>query len=134
MSHNPAEDLLDFLDTNSTALTQGTNLFHGPPRPVGPGMPEQAVFVIGRGGPPPKRVFTQNTEVRDGAVQVITRSNSWATGFALAQTVHNLAQSATISGYEDVKAKQPEPAFLDQDNQGRYSWSDNYELMYNSTD
>lgn len=134
MSHNPGKDLADYLDTKSTSLTLGTNLFYGPQRAVSTGIPVEATFVIGTPGRPPSRVLGSTGEIRYGGAQVTTRSDSFASGLSLAQTIHNILQASTVTNYEDVRAKQSEPAFGGQDQQLRYLWFDNYELMWNSTD
>lgn len=131
---NPTADVVDYLDTNSTQLTEGTNLFHGPVRAYSTaGAPAQAVFVMASGGRPPNRIFGLASEMRYPNVFVRTRSNDLQTGQTLARNIHNILQSASVTNYEDVQALQSEPTFMGQDTRGLYEWSDGFRVVYNST-
>lgn len=136
MSHNPPVDLMRHLDSQSTALTAGVNLFRGPVRAPSSNVPVEAVFLNGDGGPPASRVFGGATEVRHPTITTIIRSNGYDSGYALAQTVYDKLQSASPSTgnvYMDVMALQSEPSFLQQDKNMHYFWSINWRVTYQTT-
>ncbi len=134
MANNPGVDIATYLDTNSTALTLGTNLFVGPVRPYSTGMPVKAVFVLANGGREADRTLGSTTtiEVRHPAIQIRTRSTSFASGESLAQTIHSTLQSAQPSSYMDVYSRQSAPAFIEQDERGHYHFSDNFVATYST--
>lgn len=133
MSHNPTKDITDYLDTNSTALTVGTNLFYGLVRSVSSDCPAESVFVMASGGRQPARVFGSSGEIRYPRIQVRIRSDTFQNGYTLAQTVFGILQSATPTNYMDVVAQQSEPTFLGADERGLMHWSINYLAKFNTT-
>lgn len=139
MSHNPPKDVADYLHSNSTALTRGTNLFYGPVRSSTQGVPVEAVFVLGYGGPAPQRTFGTSTsmEIRHGNVQLTIRSDVYLTGVALARIAYNTLQSATALStsvtYMDVRALQTEPTYMGMEHNKDHLWSLNFEITYEST-
>lgn len=139
MAHNPPKDLADYLDTNTTALTIGTNLFYGPERGSTSGVPVDAVFVKGFGGPPPQRTFGTSTsmEIRRSNIQVMVRSDTYLTGLALARTIYGIVQSATSLStsvtYMDVQAQQTEPIYLGMEYNREHLWSLNFTTVYQSS-
>lgn len=133
MAQNPTKDITDYLDSNSTALTVGTNLFYGLVRSVSSDCPVESVFVMASGGRQPARVFGSSGEIRYPRVQVRVRSNTFQSGYSLAQTVLGILESATPTNYMDVEAQQSEPTFLGADERGHHHWSINYIAKFNST-
>ena len=136
MAHEPALDLLNYLDAQTTTLTKGTNLFRGPVRAHSTAMPIQSAFVNSFDGRPPDRVLGTATEIRHASVSVIVRSSGFDPGLTLAWTVYTKLQSASPStgnAYMDVRALQSNPNYLEQDKNLHHFWSLNFEVTYAST-
>lgn len=143
MSLDPAADITNYLDTNSTQLTLATNLFIGAVKPVvvaastsKTSIPVAAVFVRAEAGQAPLRVLGTAMEVRQPGLQILTRAQSYSSGRALAMHVHDTLQSVSPSSYMDVMARQSEPAYLGEDKAeagGAHLFSDNFLIRYQTT-
>jgi hypothetical protein len=132
MANDPEIDLAAYLNgktgsQSAVTLAEGTNLFTGPVRPVETGMPAEAVFVLNGGGPPAMPYFSSPISDRQSGVQVRVRSNpgDYAGGSELARDLFALVHEAPLSGYTYVLARQSEPNYLSQDDQGCHEWSIN---------
>ena len=148
MPHRPNLDLATALDTfvattptPNVTLTLDTNLFAGPVRPPGDGIPEQAVFVNQTGG----RLidtFRTTTPTRVATLQVRVRGNPDEFGEvdALARDIlvkiHNLAVSpvdVSAANYMAVLNVDGEPLNLGQDDKEHWEFSINVEMTYDNS-
>lgn len=124
------EDLVDYLDTNSALVTEGTNLFAGP-------MPEDpdvciAVTHYGSQGSDAYVMGASLTapgyEVEE--VQLMVRHTSRATGRSTANTLHALLanlHSTTINARSYFAVEDQGPPFtIGQDQNGRWRFVSNY--------
>lgn len=128
----PTVDLAGYLDTNSTRVTLGTNLFYGLVRESDNDFPGECVFVMNVGGRTPDRTFSTTIEIRYSDVQIRVRSTSVANGESLVDHIYRVLQSASPTNYLDVRSF-GNPVFLEEDEKMNYHWALNFTLMYNST-
>lgn len=122
-----AADMVTYLDANVGALTAGTNLFEGPVRAVGTGVPDEAVFCIVTGGPAPEPFINAGNVVEERVHSLLLRVRSepgeFNSGQTLARSVRDAAHRASISGYLDVSIRECDPAYLGSDDEERHNWS-----------
>lgn len=129
----PTQDIASYLDTNTTQLTLGTNLFYGLVREHSTLLPAKSVFIANVGGRSPSRIMASTgQEIRYEDLQVRVRSTGWSDGEALVKTVYGILQSAKPTNYLDVRSI-GNPVFLEQDSNLHYHWSLNFRATYNST-
>ena len=135
MPHNPGKDFVDALDAAIGAtLTKGTDLFHGPKKPVGPGVPAKAVFVMPTGGAPPvddHGIGAEATSLFAPTVQALVRGDQgdYDAGLILAQAVRDTGHKMSVAGYLDCLLLSSEPIWLGFDPEDHPEWSINFELM-----
>jgi hypothetical protein len=135
----PDLDVANFLAGSGLGLTLGTNLFVGSIRPAsssGPSMPPQAVFVISTPGPAPLTFKGAGQgSLSMGMIQVRLRSqpNDFLTAQTLSRQIRDTLHRATIAGYVYVVARQSEPQYLGQDQQGNEEFSLNFDLWRAAT-
>jgi len=114
-------------------LTLGTNLFRGPVRPVSPGVPESAVFVLAGGGPAPVPYLDAaehgDTYFFDVQVRIRGSREAFATTRTLARGIRNALHRASISGYLSVLVRESEPTYLGFDGSERPEFSVNAQLV-----
>lgn len=98
------------LIATDAAWTTDTNLFRGQLRPVGTGVPQEAIFVRDTSGPEPID-FLAVQEWRPRA-QVIYRGNRgvFGTTHATARTIYTLVHDILPAGYFECRAITPGPA------------------------
>lgn len=126
-------DIATVLAAGGIGLTSGTNLFTGPERPIGDGIPDEAVFVLASGGYPPEPFIDgSGQDYCISTVQIIVRSaiRSHDSGQTLARDVRDCVHKATIAGYVDLRVREAEPNYLGQDEQELHTWSLNMELQH----
>ena len=120
--------------TGSNGLVSGTNLFAGPVRAPGTGVPDKAVFVLATGGPPPMPFILggSGTDYCRSTVQVRVRSDQedFPTGQTLARALRTLLHKNILSGYIDVRVRESEPNYLGQGELGHHEWSINLEMEH----
>ena len=127
------KDLADVLAAASIGLTKGMNLFRGPPRAAGGGIPHQAVFVLAWGGPSP--IPLHDGSKRDlimSRVQITVRGapEKFDDGQTLARAVKKALHEKPPSGYIDVTVQESEPLYLKQDEYGHHEWVINIEAKH----
>lgn len=132
MAQIPPVDLANHLAAAGIGLIPGSNLFVSPVLPASEGVAQDAVFILGYGGPPPARVLQggPRQEIRRARVQVRVRSASIPAGLERCRAIYNAVESAAPPGYMDVVALQSEPMYLEQDDNGAHHWVLNFELTY----
>jgi hypothetical protein len=133
MAETLDEDVVTELAASGLGLVSGTNLFTGPERSVGDGIPDQAVFVLATGGAPPAPFIDgSGVDYCWSTVQITVRSavRSFHSGQALARSVRNAIHEASISGYVDVRAREAEPNYLGADEQEMHTWTINVEMEH----
>lgn len=133
MSHTPARDIVDYLNTNVAALTKGTNLFPTTILPAVGQVPINAVFAFGIGGAGPGRSMGEVSEFRTPIVNVRVRNASFNSGDIVTRAIMDALQAASISGYLDVVALDSEPLANGQDDDGRYLWTQSFLMRYKET-
>ncbi|KPJ59103.1 MAG: hypothetical protein AMJ46_12620 [Latescibacteria bacterium DG_63] len=125
----PAAAMVTYLAANVGALTAGTNLFEGPVRPVGTGIPDKAVFVLATGGPAPEPFLAGDASSPDEErvhsllIRVRSEPGEFNNGQTLARSVRDAAHRASVAGYLDVSIRECDPAYLGADDEGRHEWS-----------
>ena len=82
---SPAKEIADYLDTQITGLTSGTNLFIGSE----PNAPADVVTVYDSGGFAPDQTMDGSYFVNRPTVQVRVRNTSYTTGRAEAETIRD---------------------------------------------
>ncbi len=132
MTHNPAKDVRDLLDSDATlGLTTGTNLFLGTQRAVGGNIPVDAVFIHGNSGIPPLRSMGEVAEVRRPLVNIRVRWSSFGPGDQKIRDIMNVLQASSVTTYlSNVLLTESEPLPLGQDEQGNSMWSLGCEIVY----
>lgn len=132
MPFEPGLDVATQLDADA-AFTLGTNLFYGPERPEGDGMPHKAVFCLSSGGPGPEEYADGSGISRwIGVVQIISRSDPgrYADGLAQARLIRDLLHIQPATGYHEWIFQESEPIYLGTDETDRHRWSSNLEVWY----
>lgn len=131
------EDVAGFIDSGSTALTAGTNLFMN----FLPDTPNTAVAVYETGGAPPEFVFGSTTPAwRNPRVQVVSRSTSSQTARTRIETVYRrlagvsntTLQGASGPNYLSITPVQ-DPFLLGRDEQARVTFACNFAVSRPST-
>lgn len=110
----------------------GANVFTGPVRPEGHGIPHAVIFCLASGGPSPTPYLGGSTapSFRAPRVQVRVRSNpgEYAVGVALARSVAAALDKAELAGYVACQLQQAEPIYLGMDDLEHHEWSINVAL------
>jgi len=119
---DPALDIATHLGADATVTiggsdaVLGTNLFPGPKRAAGDGIPEAAIFVLETGGYPPDDTFGTTLPGRTATVQVYIRGPQGADAYSSARATARAAwkslHKASISGYVSIRCMQSEPVYL----------------------
>lgn len=114
------------------SLVSGTNLFSGPERMVGTGIPSAAVFCAPYGGLPPVPYLGNTADVRSFSVQVLVRGDpdTRDTTLTLARQIWNRLQRFAPTGYIDCLCNQSAPVDLGMANDDRPRFSINLSLRY----
>ena len=128
------EEVVDVINANVAALTKGTNLFYGPIRPPGNGIPNKCVFAFINGGNPPESYCDGGAGVslKQPNVQVMIRSDKGSSddyggGSELANDVWEaIHDQSTATGLTyGIKCQQSGPNYLGKDPQDQHIWSIN---------
>jgi len=128
---NPALDLATFLGDNGFGVL-GENIFVGNVKQISEYMPTEAIFVLGETGRASDRVHSGLREIRFPSVQVRVRSYDFGRGVELSLSIYESLYRVILPGYIDCRPLQSEPVFFEQDENGNYEWTVNYELKYES--
>ena len=86
---SPAAEIAGYLHTKIGSLTSASNLFVS----YEPAAPVDCVTVYDSGGYAPEQTFDGSNFIRRPTVQVRIRNDSYATGYALAETVRDTLQA-----------------------------------------
>lgn len=142
MATRPIEDLADALAVAlgagfDTPPTAGANVFFGPVRPQGDGVPHKALFTGPGVASSPDKAF-RGSGVRNAAVQVRSRGNvgDFDGAWTLAENIRDAVNDmVTIPGsllqeYMSVEAVDSEPLSLGQDDQEHWEMAVNVEMKY----
>lgn len=134
MATTPDTDLATWIAADATlGLTLGTNLFTGPTRSQGDGIPKVAAFVLAYGGNPTLPFLDGSAEEWCvSTVQVTLRSSKddFAGGLDLARAVRNRVHRHPPAGYAEVRVVTPEPLYLGQDESGAHLHALNVEMTH----
>lgn len=105
----------------------GTNLFNGPVRPAGRGVPMRAIFVLPTGGPGSTLYREDSTleQMFEGTIQIRIRSahEDYAGGVQLALDVRTELHCQPPSGWNDLRIRESLPNYLGPDATGCHEWS-----------
>lgn len=132
MATTPDTDVVALL-TGSLGLVAGTNLFAGPVRAPGTGVPDKAVFVLATGGAPPIPYMDGTLQdYQRSIVQIRVRSDleDFPTGQTLARSVRDFLHKITGTSYTDIRVRETEPNYLGPDELGHHEWSVNLEMEH----
>lgn len=133
MATDPEGDIAGVIGSAAIGLTPGTNLFTGPERPLGDGIPDECVFVLGSGGYPPVAFFdSSGQDYCISTIQISVRSGSrdYGAGLSLARNVRDSVHKTDVLGYVDIRAREAEPNYLGQDEQQMHTWTINVEAQH----
>lgn len=125
------EDLGGYVDTNSGALTLGTNLFLG----ILPDSPSDCVALLENGGTAGMYTHGSNNlpELERPEIQFIVRHSSYATGRSLADTIYRtLTQIAnqTINSVRYLRVEAiSSPEVMDRDESRRVLFTCNFYVI-----
>lgn len=125
------ETIVDVINAAVSALTKGTNLFVGPPRPQDASFPDKCVFVWDTGGPPPQRYIDggAGTNLSQAATEILIRSTQeqYQNGYDLAILVQNAVEKSTPVGAlsHGCMIQQAKPNYIGKDDQGCHNWTIN---------
>lgn len=134
---NLALNLVDELDTNIGAtLTKGVNLFTGPVRMVGDGIPQNCVFCFASGGFQPRPYMGQNKQYRRVFIEVRVRygRHDYDSGQALAWDVYNaldlseFSTTDTGSSFVWCKPLSSAPNYISTDKDDFHMWGITFEI------
>jgi hypothetical protein len=123
--------LLDALVSGSTTLASGTDLFTGPARSHGQGIPiGPVVFALSTGGPPPQPYLGVGKDFRVETVQVTVRAKpeKFADGQTLARAVFDAVHKTLPTDFVDCRVRESQPTYLGADGNGCHLWTLNCEL------
>lgn len=106
------------------SLTVGTNLFAGPMRAPGAGVPATAVFCRPQAGLVNRPYLGTGTDWKVHQVGVLVRAEQdrFEVGIALAREVHAALHRAELPGYTYCLVDQPAPEYLGADETGCHLW------------
>ena len=128
----PDNDIASALQTAGVG-TVGTNIFRGGIRPVSGLIPHAAIFVLPTGGSGPDPLINAGaTDYSRPTVQMIIRGNvgAYITTLTTAKSCITAVHKATIAGYFQVLARNPDPLYLGLDDTEHPMFSVNVELFY----
>lgn len=129
-----------FLATElGTGYGYGTNVFNGPVRPFGAGMPAEAIFCLETGGDVSFPNRESVPDIEDGSptqlmaptVQIRVRSEpgAYGSGKALANLVRSSLHLVIPTGFVESQIRESVPTYLGADKNGCHEWSMNLELL-----
>jgi len=118
----PDITLAQYIATNVAALTYGTNIFAGPVRAPDGYVPVKAAFVQVVGGLRPDGFLGETVSWKDIDLSVFVRSDKddFGGGRDLARSIWPVVQYASLSGYFDVRARDPDALYLSEDTEQRH--------------
>ena len=118
--------------TGQFSLVSGTNLFSGPERIVGTGIPSACVFVQTYGGAEPVPYLGNSADVRAFSVQVLVRGdpNKRDAALTLARQIWARLQRFIPSGYVGCLCQQADPVDLGMAKDDRPRFSINVSLTF----
>lgn len=118
------------LAAGGLSLTEGTNLFRGPPRD-GDGFAANSVFATATGGPAPVDYIDggSGASLKTKTCLVTIRNESFETGEALAESCWEVLHKATYAGWVAFDVRESAPNYLGIDEQSRHLWTFNVEGM-----
>jgi hypothetical protein len=113
-------------------LTAGTNLFTGEEIPAAVSVP--GVYVRSAGGPPPAPYFGSGGSDHLLQLSLLVRGerDKEPEGFALARSVADKLQKASISPFYSVLLRDAQPVFLGRDDHDAPGWSLGLECRFTS--
>jgi hypothetical protein len=128
----PEIDITTYLNNTVSSLTSGTSLFHGGMLQPDSIVSELAVFVMPTGGAMPRAMAGSDDAEHYATVQIYIRGtkNDYPTAIALARTVYDALQYASLPGYIECRLVQSGPIYLGLDKDGRHAITINCELIY----
>lgn len=132
MTQDPTQDVATHLASAGLSLTVGTNLFMGPVRAAGDGIPQAAVFVHGQGGDAPEPYQGASGSTWEVEVEVTIRSEpkDFTGGRTRARAILQAIHLASLSGYYSVRSEDAEPDYLEQDDAGCHEWAVAFTLAW----
>jgi hypothetical protein len=113
-----AVTLLTGVTSGGTTLAAGTNLFSGPPRPHGSGIPlGPVVFCLATGGAASEPYLGTNKDLNHETVQITVRSKNdkFADGLALARACRAALHKKQPSGFIDTQVREPDAVHIGLD-------------------
>lgn len=125
----------------ATSFALGDDLFLGPVRPVGNGVPARAIFVLVSAGTEPMQFHGPSARQRIDRPQVQIRVRGDISGFEQGQTdaeearaaLHDAAPPTSttdpLAGFIDCRVVESRATYLGRDDNGHHEWSFNVELM-----
>lgn len=131
MPAQPDDAVVAILAAAGLGLTGGTNLFGGPVRPQGSGVPLASVFALSTGGPVHQPYIGNAHDLTIATVQVNVRGapGDFAGGETLARACLVAIHRAAIAGYAGCIVREPRPTYLGADaGTDTHLWSLNVEL------
>lgn len=125
MPLEPEEDLVKHLASNVSRLRQGRNLWAGPVRPTGQGVPTEAVFVFPSGGESPEGFIGELTKIHRPFILIIVRGEkeNFDEGLALTRAIRDATHYAEITGYIDWRVLSVEANYAGTDEPRNPEWT-----------
>lgn len=101
------------------------NVFEGPMRKAGNGVPHQAIFIANTGGYEPQEYMDGGSPLLPKRAAIFVRSNpkDYSGGRSLAAAVFTAVHKCDISGYVRVVALNAEPVYLGVDDTEHHEWA-----------
>ena len=138
---NFPKDIATFINNNISSLTLGTNLFYNTPIKDNDVIPNLSVFVYNASSSKPDRSFNGCVEIRYPKVIILVRSNiegsidgnELETANDITESIYSLVQSATITGYKDIKFMNSIFQQVNKDDENRHIFSNTVQGMKVST-
>lgn len=134
---SPDTDLLAALDTDLATLTAGTNLFSGPARPVGSGIPQKCVFIWCMPGGEIEN-WVQNgartSMMYNATCRIVIRGDKddYAGARTLARSIRDALAWRVTTGYISVQVRTAEPEYYGVDDLGAHLFGMDVDMIYSS--
>lgn len=124
------EAIIDVIVAALPAWTKGDNIFIGPMRAKGDGIPGRATFVHDSGGPIPQSFLDGNSgdDLHEHAVQIMVRGGTddqFDASETLAVDIQETVQKATVADSLWATVQQSHPIYSGEDEDGHPQWSIN---------
>lgn len=131
----PEVDIAAKIATLMNTFVVGTNLFTGPMRIEGAGVPKLSMFVIQMPGGSIENYIqggSRTNELYTGSVRIIVRSdsNAYAAGLAAIREAGHELHDVDVTGYIACRLRTSEPMYFGVDDDGAHLFGFDVDVIY----